>query len=189
MRSIIYRAVNVSKKEALQNFINKCSQKVDENLLTILFTFNENEAQPGEYCALENSLENLYLNVSQHEEYKKLTDDIGDFYDTDHSQDEIYDFLIDIVQALIKNACLVLRDKIPEQMIIRWETTQNVILERHLEDVEEQLGLEREEQREEENEPDDNMDQNQEDLPEPPDTVEQQRENVTGSGQSRRILF
>ena len=125
------------------------------------------------------------MNISQHPEYTILTDNIGDFYDTDHSQDEIYDFLIDIVQALIKNACLLLRkDKIPEQMITRWETTQNVILERHLEEVEEQLGLEREDDNAE-----DVMDQYQEDMPDPPDTVEQQRENVTGSGQSRRTLF
>jgi hypothetical protein len=77
-------------------------------------------------------------------------------------QKEIYDHVIFIIRAIIENACLILKNKIPDQFIEVFHLSINYLLEEHLVVVEEQLGLE--------NDDDIIMEALQELLQEPPGT-------------------
>ena len=185
MRDCFYRSTQ-TKKNTLNNFIRICKEKINENLATLLYMFNDST-----YGNIKSSLVELYFEVSNNNDYTNIPDDIDRFYDTDYSDDDLYNLLNrTIIKGIVTNAALVLlRDRntnLNAQNVEKWVSVQITMLEEILSNFEEQIGYEI---RADNFNHDESDDDNSEHI-EPPGSVERSSapSNLVG-GNSRRELF
>lgn len=181
MRNFFYRSVQ-TKKNTLNNFIRVCEEKVNENLVTLLYIFNDSTI---EY--IKSSLYMLYFQVSHDNSYTNIPNDIDRFYDTEYSDDDLYHLLNKIIiKGIVTNAAIVLlrNTNLDVQIAEKWILAQTSLLEEILLNFEEQIGYEILANNDGESDHEDT------EHPEPPGSVERSFAPTNSvQGNSRRELF